>query len=149
MDLAKIVKILIVLGILIIGVPIIMQFLPAPMSMERIIDGFKKSDLGVVEIQIVSPPTNEAIAQISFMVGNALVNVYQYDNEGTIARYAEMYKKDPGTAIVEAWGLAQSLGAAPSKNKPERVARRKMFLLVAQGEDISLLEHIIKIFTSL
>ncbi len=149
MDLAKIVKICIVLGILIIGVPILIQFLPAPLSMERIIEGFKKSDLGVVEIQVVSPPTNEAIAQISFRVGDALVNIYQYDNEGTIARYAEMYKKDPGTAIVEAWGLAQSLGAAPSKNKPERVARRKMFLLVTQGEDKSLLEHIVKIFTTL
>jgi len=149
MDLAKIIKIFIGLGILIIGVPILMQFLPAPLNMERIVEGFKKSDLGVVEIQVVNPPTNEAIAQISFKVGDALVNIYQYDNEGTIARYAEMYKKDPGTAIVEAWGLAQSLGAAPSKNKPERVARRKMFLLVAQGEDKSVLEHIVKIFTNL
>ncbi|MGC8844455.1 MAG: hypothetical protein ACP5QY_01260 [Candidatus Hydrogenedens sp.] len=149
MDLAKIVKIFIIFGIIIIGVPILIQFLPAPLSMERIIEGFKKSDLGVVEIQNINPPMNEAIAQISFKVGDAFVNVYQYDNEGTIARYAEMYKKDPGTAIVEAWGLAQSLGAAPSKNKPERVARRKMFLLVAQGEDKSLLEHIVKIFTSL
>lgn len=149
MDLAKMVKIFIVLGILIIGVPILIQFLPAPLSMDRIIEGFKKSDLGVIEIQIVNPPTNEAIAQISFKVGDALVNVYQYDNEGTISRYAEMYKKDPGTAIVEAWGLAQSLGAAPSKNKPERVARRKMFLLVTQGEDKSLLERIVNVFTNL
>ncbi len=149
MDSAKIVKIFLFLGVLIIGVPIIMQFLPAPLNMERIIEGFKKSDLGIVEVQIMNSPTNESVAQISFMVGGALVNIYQYDNEGTIARYAEMYKKDPGTAIVEAWGLAQSLGAAPSKNKPERVARRRMFLLVTQGEDTVLLDRIVKIFTSL
>ena len=60
-----------------------------------------------------------------------------------------MYKKDPGTAIVEAWGLAQALGAAPSKNKPERVARRKKFLLVVQGEDVNLLNEIVKFFESL
>lgn len=149
MDLARIVKIVIILGILIIGVPILIQFLPEPLSMERVEEGFKKSDLGIADIQVVNPPTNESIAQISFMVGGALVNIYQYDNEGTIARYAEMYKKDPGTAIVEAWGLAQSLGAAPSKNKPERVARRKMFLLVVQGEDTALLDRIVKIFSSL
>ncbi len=149
MDSAKIIKILIILGILIIGVPILIQFLPEPLSMERITESFKKSDLGVIDVHIVNPPMNEAIAQISFVVGGALVNVYQYDNEGTIARYAEMYKKDAGTAIVEAWGLAQSLGAAPSKNKPERVARRKMFLLVVQGEDTALLDRVVKIFLSL
>ncbi len=149
MDSSKIIKVLIILGALIIGVPILIQFLPEPLSMERISEGFQKSDLGVVDVQIVNPPINEAVAQISFTVGGALVNVYQYDNEGTIARYAEMYKKDPGTAIVEAWGLAQSLGAAPSKNKPERVARRKMFLLVVQGEDTALLDRVVKIFLSL
>ncbi len=149
MDMAKIIKILIVLFILIIAGPFLFQYLPVPLTMERIEEGFRKSDLGVTNIQVVNPPTNEAVAQISFMVGDALVNIYQYDNEGAIARYAEMYKKDPGTAIVEAWGLAQSLGAAPSKNKPERVARRKMFLLVVQGDDTTLLDRVVKVFSKL
>lgn len=149
MDSVKVIKILVILVALIIGVPILIQFLPEPLSMERITEGFRKSALGVSDVQIINPPTNEAVAQISFTVGGALVNVYRYDNEGTIARYAEMYKKDPGTAIVETWGLAQSLGAAPSRNKPERVARRKMFLLVVQGEDTGLLDHVVKIFLSL
>ncbi len=149
MDMAKIIKILIVLFILIIAGPFLFQYLPVPLTMERIEEGFRKSDLGVTNIQVVNPPTNEAVAQISFMVGDALVNIYQYDNEGAIARYAEMYKKDPGTAIVEAWGLAQSLGAAPSKNKRERVARRKMFLLVVQGDDTTLLDRVVKVFSKL
>ncbi len=149
MDLAKIVKIFLVLGIVVIGGPILLQFLPEPLSMERIIDGLKKSDLGITEIQKVEPPTNESIAQIRFVVNGAFADIYQYDDEGKIARYAEMYKQDPGTAIVEAWGLAQSLGAAPSKNKPQRVARRKMYLLVVQGEDTALLDRIVKVFSEL
>ncbi|HOV33491.1 MAG TPA: hypothetical protein PLX23_09025 [Candidatus Hydrogenedens sp.] len=149
MDLAKIIKILLVLGVIVIGGPILLQFLPEPLSMERIIEGLKKSDLGVTEIQSVEPPTNESIAQIRLVVNGATADIYQYDDEGKIARYAEMYKQDPGTAIVEAWGLAQSLGAAPSKNKPERIARRRMYLLVVQGEDITLLDHIVKVFSEL
>ncbi|HOK08533.1 MAG TPA: hypothetical protein PLT82_01565 [Candidatus Hydrogenedens sp.] len=149
MDISKIVKILIVLILLVIGGPILIQFLPSPLTMERIADGLKKSDLGIYEIRNVEPPTCESIAQIQFTVNGAIGNVYQYDNEGTIARYAEMYKKDPGTAIVEAWGLAQSLGAAPPRNKPEKVARRRMFLLVVQGDDPNLLERIVKIFQSI
>lgn len=149
MDLAKIIKILLVLGVIVIGVPILLQLLPEPLNMERIIEGLKKSDLGITEIRNVEPPTNESVAQIHFEVNGAFADIYQYDDEGKIARYAEMYKQDPGTAIVQAWGLAQSLGAAPSKNKPQRISRRRMYLLVVQGDDTALLDHIVKIFSEL
>ena len=149
MDLAKIIKILLVLGVIVIGIPILLQLLPEPLNMERIIEGLKKSDLGITEIRNVEPPTNESVAQIHFEVNGAFADIYQYDDEGKIARYAEMYKQDPGTAIVEAWGLAQSLGAAPSKNKPQRISRRRMYLLVVQGDDTALLDNIVKIFSEL
>jgi len=149
MDLAKIIKILLVLGVIVIGIPILLQLLPEPLNMERIIEGLKKSDLGITEIRNVEPPTNESVAQIHFEVNGAFADIYQYDDEGKIARYAEMYKQDPGTAIVEAWGLAQSLGAAPSKNKTQRISRRRMYLLVVQGDDTALLDHIVKIFSEL
>ena len=149
MDLAKIIKILLVLGVIVIGIPILLQLLPEPLNMERIIEGLKKSDLGIIEIRNVEPPTNESVAQIHFEVNGAFADIYQYDDEGKIARYAEMYKQDPGTAIVEAWGLAQSLGAAPSKNKTQRISRRRMYLLVVQGDDTALLDHIVKIFSEL
>ncbi len=149
MDLSKIVKIVVVFGILIFLGPIILNFLPAPLSLEGIVAEFNKRGFQVENLTFVEPPANEAVRQVSFYVRGALVNIYQYDNEGAIAKYAEMYKKDPGTAIVEAWGLAQALGAAPSKNKPERVARRKKFLLVVQGEDTTLLNEIVKVFESL
>lgn len=149
MDLAKIIKILLVLGVIVIGIPILLQLLPEPLNMERIIEGLKKSDLGITEIRNVEPPTNESVAQIHFEVNGAFADIYQYDDEGKIARYAEMYKQDPGTAIVEAWGLAQSLGAAPSKNKPQRISQRRMYLLVVQGDDTALLDHIVKIFSEL
>lgn len=149
MDTGKVIKVIIVVGIIVIGIPILIQYLPAPLTMDSIVDRLKKSELGITDIQIINPPTNESIAQISFTVDGAIANIYQYDNEGTIARYAEMYKKDPGTAIVEAWGLAQALGSAPPKNKPERVARRKMFLLVVQGEDVALLDRIVQVFMNL
>ncbi len=149
MDLAKIIKILLVLGVIVIGIPILLQLLREPLNMERIIEGLKKSDLGITEIRNVEPPTNESVAQIHFEVNGAFADIYQYDDEGKIARYAEMYKQDPGTAIVEAWGLAQSLGAAPSKNKPQRISRRRMYLLVVQGDDTALLDHIVKKFSEL
>lgn len=149
MEREKLIKLLILLlGLIIIG-PVALQFLPNPLTMDRIVEGLKKSDLGIVDISPVEPPTQESIAQISFRGENFYGSIYQYDNEGAIAKYAEMYKKDPGTAIVEAWGLAQSLGAAPSKNKPERVARRKMFLLVVQGDDKAVLDKVVTVFNSL
>ncbi len=149
MDLGKVVKALVFLGVIIFLGPIILSLLPASLTMEGIVDKFSKSGFQVESLTFVDPPTNESVRQVSFYIQGAWVNIYEYDNEGAIAKYAEMYKKDPGTAIVEAWGLAQALGAAPSKNKPERVARKKKFLLVVQGEDTALLNEIVTFFENL
>jgi len=83
------------------------------------------------------------------VVNGARVDIYQYDDEGRIVRNLEYRKKDAGTAIVETWNLAQSLGAAPSKNRPESSGRNGMFLIIATGDDQALLNEIVRIFKSL
>lgn len=145
----KVIKLLVFVLAVVICLPVVLNFLPSPLTLEKIIDEFGKVGYQIENLTFVEPPLNESVRQVSFYIGSAWVNIYQYDDEGKIAKYAEMYKKDPGTAIVEAWGLAQALGSAPSKNKPERVARKGKFLLVVQGDDTVLLNEIIRTFSSL
>ena len=82
------------------------------------------------------------------MIGSVRVNIYQFDDVGVQARQFEYQKKDPGQAIVETWGLAQSLGAAVPKQTPSLAAQRRSFMIVATGEDKALLNRIIEVFKS-
>lgn len=146
---ARVIKLLVFAIVVIVCVPIVLNFLPSPLTLEKIVNEFGKLGYQMENLTFVEPPLNESVRQVSFYIGGAWVNIYQYDDEGKIAKYAEMYKKDPGTAIVEAWGLAQALGSAPSKNKPERVARKGKFLLTVQGDDTVLLNEIVRTFNNL
>ncbi|MCX8065068.1 MAG: hypothetical protein N3G21_07840 [Candidatus Hydrogenedentes bacterium] len=146
---SNIVKVIIFIFIVVFIAPLVLRFLPAPLTLEKIIDELGKAGYRMENLTFADSPANESIRQVSFYIRDAWVNIYEYDDEGKIAKYAEMYKKDPGTILVETWGLAQALGSAPSKNKPERVARKKNFLLVVQGEDTTLLNRIVEVFNRL
>jgi hypothetical protein len=145
----RIIKVFIYAVLILVALPFLPYILPKAMTFERIRAGLEQGGFTLQDFQTLPTPGNEAIGQIAMTIDDAHVDVYQYDDEGKIARYHEYQKKDPGQAMVEAWGLAQSLGAAPSKNLPSLAARRRMFLMVATGPDEALLKRIIDRFQKL
>lgn len=148
MDSSKILKALIFAVVVLLAFPFVMKLIPEPLTMERVQAGFAASGLPVVQLQQVAP-TNESVAELSGIIGGVSVNVYQYNDEGKIARYTEYQKKDAGTAVVETWNLAQSLGAAVRKDTPSKYLRRGMFLVVATGNDVAMLDRVIAAFKGL
>lgn len=132
-----------------VALPFLVRLWPQPLTMDRIRQGFATSGLPVEGMRLADRPSNESVSELNFMVNGVSVAVYEYDNAGTVARYQEYNKKDPGTAIVESWNLAQSLGAAVPKPTPTRCVRRGYFLLVAIGEDTAILNRVAEVFQQL
>lgn len=139
-------KTIIVAVILIALLPALPMIVPKPLTFDRITTAIRDAGLPIEGYTEVLPPGLESIAQVSLYVEDVRVDIYQYDDEGKIARNLEYQRPDPGTAVVEAWGLAQSLGAAAPRNLPTLAARRGKFMIVATGEDKALLQRIINIF---
>lgn len=138
-------KVALTLLLLAIVLPFLPKLVPEPLSFERFQAGFQAAGLAVEDFHPVSP-SMEAVEQVQATVGGALVNIYRYDNEGKIAKHLEYQKQDPGAAMVESWGLAQSLGAAVPQQTPSRSARRKRFLLTVSGPDEAVLNTIVRAF---
>lgn len=141
-------KILIAIVVIVLLVPVAVKLLPKPMTWDRMQNGFKNAGLTVEQFEVV-PASMESVEQASATINAMMVDIYRYDDEGKIVRNLEYQKPDPGAAIVESWGLAQSLGAAVTKKIPTRSARRGMYLIVATGEDEASLDRIVQAFKAL
>ena len=149
MDSSKLVKLAIAAAVVVLAFPFVLRLLPKPVTFERAQAGFAAAGLPVADFQVALRASNEAVAEAGMTVNGVTVNIYQYDNEGTISRYMEYQKKDPGTAIVETWNLAQSLGAAVRKERPSRAVRRGMMMMVATGDDQAMVNRIADVFADL
>ena len=136
--------IFIVLAILLL-IPVLSKIMPTPLTMDRLEAGFKKSGLPFKEVKHV-PPSMEAIDQLSLTLEGTTVDIYQYDDEGKIARYFEYQKPDPGQIIAEGMNIAASLGAAQTHKIPTDAARRGMFFIVVASEDAALRTKVIDLF---
>ncbi len=141
-------KVIMLAVVVLIAIPIVPHLIPKPITFERIKGAFEAANLPVQEYMEAPQPGLEAAAEASMMIGSVRVNIYQFDDVGVQARQFEYQKKDPGQAIVETWGLAQSLGAAVPKQTPSLAAQRRSFMIVATGEDKALLNRIIEVFKS-
>jgi hypothetical protein len=139
-------KLLIVVVLVLILIPVVPRLLPKPLTFERFQEAFLDAGLNVEQFRPVTPSL-EAVEQVSAVINGAQVEIYRYDNEGKIVRYLEYQKKDPGAAMVESWGLAQSLGAAVPQELPSRSARKRMYMIVATGPDQAVLIAIVTAFT--
>lgn len=136
-------------GIALLALPFLPGLLPKAVTFERAEQAYRDSGLEVQEWARAASPGLEASEEVRAQISGATVNLYRYTNEGKIAKQLEYQKQDPGSAMVEAWGLAQSLGAAQSHQTPTRSARNGKFMIVATGEDTALLNQIVQIFTAL
>lgn len=153
MDNNKLIKAAIVIAVVVLAgpfvLPYIQQILPKAVTYERAQAAFTAAGMSVDSPHSVAPANLEAVEQMEMYVNGMLVDIYRYDNEGKIAKNVEYQKTDPGTAMVEMFNLAQSIGAAPSKNAPLFADRNGMFMIVATGPDKETLRRIVQVFTSL
>ena len=129
--------------------PVVNKFRPRAVTFERAQAAFVAAGMTITEYQERARSSLESIAEVSMYVDTASVSIYQYDHEGKIATQLAYQKDDPGAAIVESWGLAQALGAAESKNIPQRSLRNGKFMLIARGYDEALLARIVSVFKGL
>lgn len=146
--LKKILLVIVAVLLLIPAVPHALRLLPQGVSFERAQAALEDAGLEVREWQEV-PPGLEAVAQVRAQVAGARVDIYQYADRGKLAKHLEYQRDDPGQAMVEAWGLAEALGAARPQRIPTRVGGRGLFMIVATGEDTAALEEIVRIFRAL
>ena len=145
----KLVKFLILAAVVVVLAPLAPRLMPKPASFERTKAAFEAAGYTVNDYNVTAPGQLEAVEQASMTVAGAWVDVYRYDGEGVIAKQIEYQKKDAGSAIVETWNLAQSLGAAPNRNRPSMAKRNGMYMIVATGDDKALLKELVGIFAGL
>ena len=141
-------KLIIAAIVVLLLFPFLIKLMPKPLTLDRFEQGFKKSGMAVSEIKHV-PPSLEAIDQLSFTIDGSTVDIYQYDDEGKIAKNYEYQKPDVGQAIVETWNLSESLGAAKPHSIPTSASRRGKFFVVVASEDASLRAKVIELFNTL
>ena len=139
-----------ILGVLaLLLIPVVSKYRPRAASFDRAQAAFTAAGMTITEYQERSQPSLDSIAEVYMYVDAASVSIYHYGSEGKIAVQLGYQKDDPGAAIVESWGLAQALGAAESKNVPQRSLRNGMFMLIARGYDEELLNRIVSVFNGL
>ena len=134
-----------VIAVVILG-PVILSMWPKPVTFQRIREAFERDGFSVGNVEIIKPPHRESVAQAYMTVNGASVSIYRYDHVGKSAKPAEYLKPDPGSAMVEAWNLSESLGAA--KPPPQRTfaARNGMYMLTVTSEKKELRDRIIHVF---
>ncbi len=146
-------KLLIFAVVLLVGfvvvVPILPKILPKPNTAERARDAFEAVGMAVTYFEPADQPGLEANSEICMSVSGATVSVYHYSNEGKIAKQLEYQKKDAGSAMVETWNLAASLGAAPKRDRPSQAVREGMYMLVVTADDAGLVKRIAEIYRGL
>lgn len=139
-------NIIIAIVVALLLLPVAAKLMPKPLTFERFQNAFTRDGMKVEEVLPASAPGNEAIAQVSMKVDGATVDIYQYEDEGKIAKNYEYQKPDVGQAIVDSMHLAEALGAAKPKNIPTSAARKGMFMLVVASEDGDLRARVVASF---
>jgi len=142
-------KLLIAGVVVLLALPLLPMIIPEALTIDKVVEGLKAAGVAVSDATDVPNPNLEAIAEKDFRVGEVRVEVYQFDNEGKIAKQLGYQQPDSGQVIVEAWNLSESLGAAKPKNKPVTAVRNGMFMIVITGDDKEVRGRIAKIFQSL
>jgi len=142
-------KVLIAIVVLVLAIPILPLIIPKPVTFERIQAALAGQGLAVTDVNEVTLPQNQAVAEVAMSLNGAPVHIYLYDHEGKIAKQLEFQKPDAGSQIVATWNLSESLGAAKPKNKPLSAARNGMFMLTVESEDKALRDRIVRIFKGL
>jgi hypothetical protein len=140
-------KIAIAAVVVILLLPVIPHLIPKEFTVEAFQAALQATDFVVTPPQrLDNPVVPGAVEGYSMNVNGAQVDVLRFDDEGKIATQLEYQKPDVGSAIVEASGLAESLGAAKPKNKPVLALRNGMYMALITHEDKTLRERIGKVF---
>jgi len=142
-------KALVIVGVLLLALPIIPKLIPETMTLDKVVAALTAAGYTLTDVKDVDSPRLGAIAMKELTVNGANVELYEFDDEGEIAKQLEYQKPDAGSAIVETWNLSESLGAAKPQSKPVTAARNGMMMIVVMSEDKALRERVASVFRGL
>jgi len=142
-------KIIIAIVIVLVLLPIVPKLLPKPLTFEQVETAFKEGGYAVSGVRVESRPFLKAVEQVNMIVDGAQVSIYRFDNEGEIATQLEYQKTDSGSAMVEAWNLSESLGAAKPKSKPVSAGRNGLFMITVASDNADLRNKLVAVFKAL
>lgn len=129
-------KAFIFLIIAVLALPLLVQWIPDPLSYERIETAYRAAGY-LLENPRDEPDLGRGQAEgWSFFIDGYRIEVLRYTDRGKIALQLEYLKPDPGTVMVESMNMAQSLGARQPAEK-YHAQRRGMFLVYVRGPDRS------------
>lgn len=142
-------KVLVLALIAFVAAPFVVRYWPKPASFDRARAAFEAAGMAVEDYAENESPGREADRGAAMTVDGISVEIFYYSSEGKIAKQSEYTKKDAGSAIVETWNIAQSLGAAQPVQTPSASARNGMYLIMASGPDAQKVRQIVALFESL
>ncbi|MEK7793112.1 MAG: hypothetical protein AAB353_01210 [Candidatus Hydrogenedentota bacterium] len=140
-------KVVFVIIIVVVAFPFVPKLFPKSMTIERVTDAFEKAAYTITDLHPQDPPFREAEQQWDFTVdGGYKIEVYRYAKSAKLTKNLEYLKTDPGSAMVEASGLAQNLGARPSRDLPSAVGKKGKWMIHVRGEDRGQCGMLVKVF---
>lgn len=126
--------------------PLLPSLMPTPFSPERLKAAFEKNGLEVTDFQKMDSAMMEAVEEYTMKVNGARVELYLFDDRGKIAKQVEYNRPTAGDAMVEAWNISESLGAAKPTATQTGAERNGMYMLVVTSEDKALRQRIFTVF---
>lgn len=138
----KIITIVILVAVLF---PVIPMILPKPITIERIKAAFENAGLTVSDFS-QGGRALEAAESWYLSIGEARVEIYRYEEYAKLVKNIEYQKDDPGSVIVEAWNLSESLGAAKNPNPPVSAVKKGKFMMVVKSFNKELRKQIVVAF---
>jgi hypothetical protein len=121
--------------------------LPKSLTIERVEAAFHDHGYTVTDLHPQDPPFRDAAQQWDFKVdGGYSIEVYRYAESAKLTKNLEYLKTDPGTAIVEVSGIAEQLGARPSRDLPSAVGKKGKWMIHVRGEDRGQCGMLVKVF---
>lgn len=139
--------VVIIVVILILLLPVLIKLKPKPITTARIEAIFKSHGLAEDGVQ-EGGAALEAVQSWRIPAYEGSIAIYRYENHAKLVKNLEYQKDDPGSRMVAAWNLSESLGAAPPP-PPTDTAKKRMYMLVVTSRDAAFRAKVKEAFRAL
>lgn len=156
MDAKSLIKLVVVLFAVIAVLPFVLKRLPEPVTFAEARQALEQGGYSVEGYTEPAVAELGAVRQASFQLGSGAnaplyASLYEFDNEGKIAKQYEYNKPDAGPQMVEVFNLS-NVAAGVGQVRPQRPAgagRNGMLLLVVTGDSKEQVRRAVDLFEGL
>ena len=159
MDAKSLIKVVVILFAVAAALPFALKLVPEPLAFGSVQKGFEAAAVTVQDYALADTPGLGAVRQAGMTLfppgaGGELAvyaTLYEFDNEGKIAKQYEYNKPDPGAQMVENFNLS-NIAAGVGRPRPPRpvgVGRNGMLLLVVTSDSKEAIRRVVDIFEAL